>query len=377
MTEPLLPANWATGNTFTAANENLVENSANWAQGGRVYLDSFAGANDDAKLTAAMTYAAAQTHIPSIVFPARTSTFSTTGRTPYTGLRIVGPDGCLGPKNIDVSTTMPNHLITLNVGADASAWFVGGGDTYDVYMGGLAIQNGNGASQFWSHTTGTLYAAEFNSMTFYGMNHIFGSAATQCNFTQIVFSGHWEIIGGTGCQFYIGGSDCCLWMPGYCNMQNGGAVNADTYMMKFSTLAKTSVGFLRLICSGGWSGIQLSGSNAYGGVSFHGSTFTGTSAAAPSTAAPVSISGNDVSFHGCAFNYTTTANGVVVQSGGSAAFFGPSYAPAASAPSLFLYQTAGSAVIMAPCTAGGGNFPVRWSDGTTPNLAFNALSSHP
>ncbi len=372
MTEPLLPANWATGNTFTAANENLVENSANWAQGGRVYLDSFAGANDDAKLTAALSYAAAQTHIPAIVFPARNISFSTGGRIPFNGMKLVGPPGCIGPKNLELGIKLANHVITLSVGVDASAWFNGTADTYNVYMEGLAIQNG-GSSQFWNQASGTLYASEFKSLTFYGMTHIFGSATAKCNMMQVGFTGMWQVIGGVGLQFYLGGADCNLWMNGYCNFGNGGS-GAGAYAVTFETLSSSNIGYFYITNLGGWAGMLLSGTGT--GTSFHGGTYEGLPGTF-ATAPPITITGGDWTFHGGAFDFTTTpAQGIVVQSGGRVAFFGPSMNSGASPP--FLYQTGGSAVIAAPVGAGGGaSFPVRWSDGTTPNLAFNALSSHP
>ena len=57
--------------------------------GGVVQMDSFSGVNDDAKLAAAMNYAAAQTYIPAIQLPARSMTFNTGGLTPYSGMRII------------------------------------------------------------------------------------------------------------------------------------------------------------------------------------------------------------------------------------------------------------------------------------------------
>ncbi len=372
MTEPLLPANWATGNTFTAANENLVENSANWAQGGRVYLDSFAGANDDAKLTAALSYAAAQTHIPAVVLPARSMTFNTGGRTPFTGMRILGPPGCLGPKNLELGIKLANHVISLNVGVDASAWFNGASGTYyDIYMEGLAIQSG-GTSQFWSQPGGTLYACQFDSMTFYGMAHIFGSATTKCLLTQVIFSGMWEILGGTGCQFYIGGSDCCFWMDGYCNFGTSQLASpADVYGLKFETLGKTSIGYLYLTNYPAWAGMLLSGAGT--GVSFHGGTYEGAGAQF-ATKPAITITGGDWSFHGGAFNYVTTAQGIIVQSGGRVAMFGPASVPASS-PSPFFYQTAGSAVIYAPANIG--TVLARWSTGSTVTLAYNTINHNP
>jgi hypothetical protein len=339
-----------------------------------VYLDSFTG-TDDAKLTAAMSYAAAQTHIPAIEFPARTVTLNTGGRIPYNGLKLIAPHGSNGPKNLELSPALAPCQVNLNVGSDASALFNGAGLTiYDMYVEGLAFQNTNGASQFWHNPGGNLYAAKFHSLTFYGMKHIFGSRATKALVTQVIFSGMWEVIGGVGTQMYLGGSDCCFWMDGYANFANGGSVNSDTYNIIFETLAKTNVGTLYLTCYGGWSGMLLSGSNAYGAINFHGGVYEGAGGS-NTTAPPITITGGDYNFHGGSFNYTVSpAQGVIVQSGGTVAMYSPSNTPAASAASPLLYQTAGSAVIYSPQ---GSNPQARWATGTTVTLPFNAISHNP
>lgn len=371
-----LKNDWVTGNSYTATAVNDVANAINRTKSGVVFLDEFAGASDDAKLTAALSYAAAQTHIPAIQFPARDINLSTAGRVPFNGMKLIGPSGSGGPAQLELSSAYANHRILLSVGSDASAWFNGAGLTlYDVYVSGLAFQNANNASQFWAQPSGTLYACEFNALTFYGMTHIFGSATVKALCTQVIFSGMWEVIGGNGTQFYIGGSDCCFWVPGYCNFGNGGSVNADTYGVKFETLGKSSVGYLYLTCLGGWSGMLLSGGGT--GVSFHGGTYEGLNAGNPTTGTPVTITGGDWSFHGASFSFVTTAAGIINQSGGTVALYSPAYSPAAASPSPLIYQTGGSAVVLAPAGVGGANVPVRWSTGSTVNLPFNALSKNP
>lgn len=373
-----LKSNWITGDNYTATAVNDVANAVNRTKYGIVHLDEFAGANDDAKLTAALSYAAVQTRIPAIQFPARQVTLSTGGRTPFSGMKLIGPGGSGGPKNLELSSgSYVSHVVVLNVGANASALFNGASLTlYDIDVRNLAFQNGNGASQFWAQPSGTLYACEFHSLTFYGMKHVFGSVGTKALLTQVIFSGHWSVIGGPGTQFHIGGSDNNLWMAGYCNFSNGGGVTSDTYGIKFDSMQKTSVGYLYFTSeTNGWSGLLLSGSG--GGVNFHGGTYEGLGAGNPTVAPPITITGGDWSFHGSAFMYVTTAAGIIIQSGGTVALYSPCYNPASSSPSPLLYQTGGSAVILAPAGVGGVNVPVRWSTGSTVNVPFNALSKNP
>ena len=148
-------------------------------------MDSFSGVNDDAKLAAAMNYAAAQTYIPAIQLPARSMTFNTGGLTPYSGMRIIGPFGADGPKSPDLAGKYTNHLVVLNVGTGASSWFYGATTYYDIYFGNIAFAN-SATSQFWHQpNSSTLYGCQFHSLSFYGMTSIFGDSSTACALTQV------------------------------------------------------------------------------------------------------------------------------------------------------------------------------------------------
>jgi hypothetical protein len=358
--------------------------AANWyfqlyggnAASGVVQLDSFSG-TDDQKLTAAMAFASAQTQIPAIQFPSRTVTLNTGGRTPYSGMRLIGPGpgASDGPKDPDISTGLTQCLVFLNVGTTTSSLFNGASGTYfNVYVGGLTFMNGNAASQFWHQPGGTLYACQFHSLCFYGMNSAFGDATNKCLVTQVNFTGHWTVIGGTGTQFHFGGSDCSFWMSGYCNFNNGGTASGTQYMMILDTFAKANLGYLYITCTGGWSGLLLEGGGS--GVNFHGGTYEGLNAGSPSTAAPVTITGGDWAFFGSAFDFTTTANGIIVQSGGTVSLFGVSNNPATTSPSPLIYQTGGTAYCVAPQGAGGTTVSARWSDGNTVSLPFTPTVSN-
>jgi len=339
-----------------------------------VWLDSFAG-SDDTKLTAAMAYAQAQSQIPAIQFSARSYSFAVSGRTPYNSMRLLGAPGGEGPKNMELSSSFAPTVVTLSVGNDTSAWFNGGSATvYDVTIRNIAFQDGSSTSQFWAQAAGTLYACEFNSLTFYGFQHVFGSHANKCLMTQVMFTGQWQVIAGSGTQFHIGGSDCCFWMSGYCNFGMGGSVGADTYGVIFDTLGKTSVGYLYITNLGGWSGMLCEGGGS--GVNFHGGTYEGLSAGSPATAPPVTITGGDWAFFGSAFDFTTTANGIIVQSGGTVSLHGVSNNPATTSPSPLIYQTGGVAYYDSVQGAGGTTPQARWSDGNVVSLGFGSGTSN-
>ncbi len=102
-------------------------------------LDSFAGSTDDAKLTAALSYAQAQTFIPAIQFPAREVVLSLS-RTPFSGMKLIGPGGYGGPKNLELASgKYASGRVRLNVGVGTSSWMVGTGTLYDIFVGNIAF----------------------------------------------------------------------------------------------------------------------------------------------------------------------------------------------------------------------------------------------
>src|SRR5687767_10632795 len=65
-----------------------------------VFLDDYAGANDDAKLTAALSAMAAETYPRAIQLRARNYSFATANRVAFEGLRIIGPRGYSNPERL-------------------------------------------------------------------------------------------------------------------------------------------------------------------------------------------------------------------------------------------------------------------------------------
>lgn len=371
MTSPL-KQDWVPGNTYTAADQNNIARQVNQNTGGVVNLDEFSGADDDAKLTAAMSYAAAQTHIPAIRFPPRDVTFNTSARVPYNGMRLIGPAGAVGPKNPDISSTLlPGGAVFLNVGNGTSAWFNGTAAVYDVYIGDLTFWEGNSNAQFWNQSMSTapgLYACQFHALTFYGFKHIIGTPADQAAVTQVTFTGHWQIIGFNNTAFTLAGSDNSFWMDTVCNLgTTAAAPSAGTPVITMST-GKTNVGKLYATMAANWKGLNYVGGT---GTSFFSTVFEGESQAVPATHALITVTGGDCAFYSPQINHLNPAggvNGCVEQSGGRIALFNPAYLRATAAAATFplLYQTGGIASIYDPvCQTTAEDIRVRYSDGTT------------
>jgi hypothetical protein len=350
---------------------------------GIVDLDSFAGANDDAKLTAALTYAAAQTYKPTIQLPARSITFNTAGRTPYNGMRIIGPHGASGPKNIEVSPSNQNHIVNLNVGTGHNSWFNGTTTYYDIYIADIAFQNGGVDGQFWHQPLATapgLYACQFHSLDFYGFQYIFGSPVTQCALTQVTFSGHWTVIGFVGTPFSLVFSDCDFWGGGYLNI--GTLATAPSPGTPYITLngGKTRVGQIYVTTINTWSGVNLVGGAGVAGA-IYSPIIEGTSAN-PAAYPLVNISGGDWTIYSGLFDYVNPAagvDGIITQSGGNLSLEHPRYLRYSGCSASFplVYQTGGTCMITdAVALQSGETCKFRESDGTTIDAPPGSIVYH-
>ncbi len=295
-----------------------AESTAGIADGTRS-LDSFSGANDDAKLTAAITWQQGATGMPAIRLGARTHTFNQT-RQLYSGLKLVGT--IAGPQNLEQSS---GQFVStrINLGASVTSgtsswWVTPGGNLFDIYMANFAVQGNAGSSvhQFIDVTSGTLYASQFHALSFNFMRGVFGRKDRKCLMTQVIFSGHWTANNLWDTQFNLGGADNQLWVGGYINigpssspLQTGTYADND-YQLLFDNLTKTDVGYIFTSSLNGWRGLKVTGNSGHG-LRFFGGTFEGYKSSNDNLAAP----------------------GTVIRlEGGSGAFFGPSIGQAMQSP---------------------------------------------
>jgi hypothetical protein len=346
-----------------------------------VQIDSFAGATDRAKFTAAMSFMAAETRKRPLQFPRRT--FGT-GGTPllggnviFSGLRLYGPYGNDGPKDLQISTgNLVDHRVHLGTGTGSSSFLVGnGGDIYDFELRNIAFQF-NVPGQLVHNSTGNLYVPNFHSLTYYGAASAFGNGSSKCLMTQYVFSGHHVAVGFTDTLMHIGGSDGNFFFGGFLNANSGGDGNGKPIII-LDNVGKTNVGQLYLTNEGDWTGIRVSGTQD-DVVNFFGGWYEGRNTSTPSTRPVIDIQGGTNNFFGIwtAFvDDTADSLGVITQSGGVANFYAPSYFRTTAAPAThpWLYQTGGTAFVDKPnvCISGE-QMRLRWSTGTTDTVPLPA-----
>lgn len=346
---------------------------------GQVFVDDFPGANDAAKLTAAMTYALAQTRVPWIVLPPRVFSTGSTSFTMATGLKIRGPGFWDAPMNEEISSG--KGVVgkwSTSCGFGASALWSNAGTVYDVCFSNITFHGGSTSQIFRS--TGNMYACEFNNLTFYGCRAAFGDYATGQKFlmTQVEFNGHWNHQGVAGTQYFLGGSDNKLWLGGQINIDvSGTPPSAGAPTIVFDTMSKTNVGYIYMTCRTTWGGVVVSG-NSDATMQFYGGSYEGVSQASPAVYCPLTIAGGTSAFFGPWVGQTYHASniqGVVQQTGGIVHFYSPVYQRGTSAPASFpwLYQTGGVARIYSPVAlASGEQMRIRWSSGTTDTIALPA-----
>jgi hypothetical protein len=368
---PYTPQTWANeaagGTPVSAARLSYIETGIQTAQATAeaasgtgtpegYELSTFSGATDDAKLTNALSYAAAQTRIPPIRFleNRQYGPFTTT-RTLFSGLKLIGYQG--GPKIFELASGAytPNNLL-INCGTGTSSWWVGTGSIYGVYMAGLTCNSTNANTQFLAHESGTLYACEFNNLTHFGFKHVLGRPAAKCLMTQVVTSGHWTTLGGHDVQYTFGGSDNQLWVAGYCNIGQFTVAGADRYFFEFSTMWKTNVGRLYITANNDWRGTKVSGSGE--GLHFWGTSFEGLSGE-PCNGTLLRIEGGRVAVHGPWLAYAMGApssgeNGVVQVTGGHVVIDTPTYAfaPTVAESVPMVYQSGGVLAVRDALPAG-------------------------
>lgn len=327
---------------------------------GSVALDSFAGASDDAKLTAALSYCAAQTYIPAVALPTtRRPTFTAGGRTLFSGLKIIGGPG--GNRNPELASgKYISSVISLQCGSGASSWFVGSGSIYNVYMGNFGVQMGSSA-QFMDvpASGGTLYSCRFESLSFDLGPYVFGRPGAPTGFTQVELAGHWTIQNVRNQAITIGGSDNQLWFDGYVNIGTGqsAALAGDNtrFYIQFSGLSNTQVGMIYASGLNGYNCLRVTGNSDgldfYGGV-YEGYKPSGTAADGTHTLANpgnvVRLEGGAGAFFGGNFGQAMAQppaghNGTIEVTAGEWNFHSPTFYKGSTAETVPMIYRSGSA----------------------------------
>lgn len=344
------PQTWSDGNpSFPASAARFsnmefgIEDAHDLAGG--IFLDSYSG-TDDQRLTSAIAaqQAATGTNMPPIVLPIRPLTF-TTPRTLYSGCKIIGarPSGQKNPELSGGQYVGPEITLGGTISSGTASWWNGTGSIYDVFMSDFSVQGNSGASthQFLDQPSGTMYACEFRSLSFNMMRGVFGRKDRKCLMTQVNLTGTWTINNLWDTQVNVGGSDNSFWKGGYVNIgpssssAQTGSYAGQSYMLHFSGLSNTDVGYIYLSALNGWRGVWVDGSTStmffYGGV-YEGYKPTRVNGllSGPAPGTVIRVDDGAVSFYGGFIgqgmdNPDVAEDGLVQINGGEVNFYGPNF----------------------------------------------------
>ncbi|MBT2207637.1 hypothetical protein [Actinomadura sp. NEAU-AAG7] len=193
-------------------------------------LESFKGSTDDERLTAALSYSAAQTYKPVILLgEARQYTFGKR-RTMFNGFAISGPP-------VSGSEFRYNGKVKLNV--PGSGWLdMTGGQLKGIYIGDLSFE-GNAETSFFVDKTNTqtvLWASHLKNLGFSLFKHVIWGAHT-----AVTFSGQWDVNNCYDTEFKLWGSDNNYWTDGML-LDSPNHPAGERYHIWLPHLSKSTVG---------------------------------------------------------------------------------------------------------------------------------------
>ncbi len=261
------PAHGATGwdtnlNTFlqgAADRINVHENT--WG----VPLDAFAGTTDDAKLVAAMSYAAAQTYGPAIMLGRRSHTFSGGPYDLWNGLRLVGS---LGTTEREFSTTGPQCVANVS---GSAMWNVPSGGVKSVWISGIQWRASSGTVNWLTPVADLGAGPIMNDCTFQELAWVGFKSIMQARHLRVHIERTY-INGGTDTQFKLAGSDNCYWTEGKSYMSST-TMTASQFYLWFVHMSRTRVGAIYITPQVS-TAIRIDG--GYGDLQFHGTLLDGT-----------------------------------------------------------------------------------------------------
>jgi hypothetical protein len=327
---------------------------------GAVDLDDFTGATDDLKLTAALSYAGAQTKPPTICFADRTHTFTVQGRRPYEGMHLTGPYGQPGREAVSSNQGRRHCDLVLNMNAasgananigwfhpltTAEAWACG----FENFTLRWAGADGSGPV-FLSAPGGVVWwLTVIRNIASNGLWGVIGSHAQICAIDGVSYTGVWNINNCQSTAFHFGGSDNELWTEGFLLIDSEKTRPAFAYHMWFHSMEKTNVGSIYATCDGDFPGCLITGpandsgntSNQGGPINFRNTRFEGRNEGDPCFGSVVRQQGGITTWSQCWFAYAMSNTGLATNP--VPAGFGTSSTPAGA------YHIAGGRASFSQC----------------------------
>jgi hypothetical protein len=332
-----------------------------------VPLSSFAGATDDDKLSAFMSYAAAQTVRGTTVCldEPRTYTFAAK-QTLYDGFSIAGTNR---PQDQARSSMPVGNRVKLST---PGGWFaLGKAQTFGCSFQNLSLDGGSGQRLIDGHASNVLWTSVFRDISSQNMANVLGSKAVKLLNTACAIDGWWNINNVRERAFVLGGSDT-YFNPSMMLLDSGPTLLGPTeYLSEFSYQSNALQVSNIYTTAEGHSGWLFNGPNC---VVFSHNVVEGRNASQPCNGALVRVQGGAMSIRDSRFAYamanpTATGRndaGVIHFTGGNHSvdnvFYDRGNTPA-STP--FIYVAAGKVFVSKVLTADGSIPIVKKATGAT------------
>lgn len=310
------------------------------------YVDSFAGASDDEKLDAAISYAMAQTTKRPVLLDHRTWNFLKANRSARSGLGVVSPfvsgDQVRGANSISCQ---------VNLRFDGP-WFVAAdSSTFDLEFGGFGMQ-GNGQTQFLSSGGNVVWTSRFHDIGATNMKALFGTPATPFINDACIWDGYWNSNNSTGSAFVASGADSSFFMNGGLFDTQPSMMPANLPHMIFNQQSST-FGSIYMTAEGR-PGIRFTG-NQLKANRLLGVRIEGRNSGKPSSGGLIDVQGGTQIIIGANLGYATGA--FITQSGGSINIADSHFYGGSGSAHSALAQTGGAARLHDNLA----NFPMTYS----------------
>jgi len=308
----------------TALN-NIEQGIVDATDTGVVEVDSFAGADDDAKLAAAVSYAAAQTYKPTMRLAARRWDFSDQVEL-FTGFKLTGSGGGASVEQPRGNTPY-STFVKISTGGDVAWLRLPASTLFGCYIGNAAFE-GTSSSVFMDSAadfSGVLWTSVIENVGFSAFKHVFGTPSKRLALDAVIFRGFWNINNSYDVAVTIGGSDNQLWTDG-CLLDTGDPFTSSSvvYHLNLDYMEKTFIGPMYITAERYPAGIRINGAGNQAGLTFHGLRIEGRNKTESSYGSVIRIEGGRNVFRDCwiAYAYSDNASSPRSNEGGMVSCLG-------------------------------------------------------
>lgn len=293
-----LPDSATVGDSGHTTDHNLIRTAAIELAGCSLDNDTwlnvneYAGADDDAKLDAAITDAAAirsATDTTPILYlcGGKTWLFSDARTINYNFFKLSGPPGATADETR--GSVAGGAYVKIATGSNAWLTFSTNA-TYGHYIGNINFEASGGSSvQFAANSSGAVvWTTLIENVSFTEFKHVFGKPGTKFYCNAVLWQGWWYVNNARGPSFVLGGSDNIFWDQGMLIDTPGSpdypttywtspsSNNGDGFHITFDYMEKSTVGALYMTIRNQIGGVLvLGGSSTDGQLVFTGGRYEG------------------------------------------------------------------------------------------------------